>query len=288
MTATAAALSREPRFTLIHGGAQEGFLAQVRNAASRAWGWFTSAPGRFWGWFKDTLHLQPAVNFVKDGARSTFGVMRATRDAMGIQGLSGLGMLTISTASGRKVGGFLLKPLEWLVRGVAWVWDETKIFLLGHLGSPGSWVANRMGDWEDLMIGEDGISGVTGSVMGFYFKHVSRHFKLDGTAMRIVRLVGTALFGAQLIYAVAALPWLLGGYLVATQWILAAGFAASCMYQGYRLGEHVAPMLQVQWDKFSDRDKATKTIRRANVRYSAVPRDRQPAKNNRQSQPAKV
>ena len=146
-------------------------------------------------------------------------------------------------------------------------------------------LANRMGDGESLMFGEDGTSGVMGSVSGFYVKHVAKHLLLDSTVMRSVRIVGTVLLGSQMVYAVAALPWLLGGYLVATQWILAAGFAASCFYQSYLLGEHVAPMLEVQWNKISSTNtvkeqtkKNTGAGKNASIRYSAVPRDRQPAR----------
>ena len=282
MTATAAALSREPRFTLIHGGESEGFLAQSRNAASRFWGWITSAPRRFWGWLKDTLHLQPAVDFIRDGARSSMGVLRSIRDAMGASGLTGLGMVTISTESGRKVGGFLMRPVGWAFRMAGQGWTGTKHFMLAHLGTPGTWVGNRMGDVEAVLYGEDGISGVVGAVSSFYTKYVARHLLLDGTMMRIVRLIGTALFAASLINALSLVPWLLGGYLVAAQWILLAGFMASCAYQGYTLGEHVAPMIQKQWNEFTaeeDTVEVKKGKRKtSSIRYSAVPHDHQPAR----------
>jgi hypothetical protein len=240
-------MSHEPRLTLITNE-NIGLFAQAKNWLAKVWGKLSSAPARFWQWIKKTLHLQPAVDGVTSAAKWCWAVVQKAAGHFGWTGAAASGMLVVSTKAGRKTFGFLIgRPLRWLgglVRS-AWFWTEN--FLADHLGSPGTWVSARMSDFDNWLLPADPKSkklGVIGTIKAFWAKHIASHMMLDNTLMRVVRVIGTILFGTLLIDGLALIG--LGGALVATQWVLGLGIMASVCWQGYFLGEHVGRIPSVR------------------------------------------
>ena len=208
MTAATAYMDRPTRLTLVPPGgpAQPGLYQKVASTAGNFWTWLSEAPGRFWGWLKRTFHLQPLVDKVKAAAAWTVDGIRAFCKAMGFSGLSGLGLLTVTTSFGRwMIATFVVAPINWVLGRAADGWAGVSNFFANNLGGFGNWMANRMGDIEDFFWGTTTKEGLFPRIERFYREHIARHLDLGSVAMRVLRLVGTCLFGIQLI---AALPLL--------------------------------------------------------------------------------
>lgn len=241
MTAATAYMDVRPRLALVPPGrpAEPGVYQKVVTKAGNFWSWLSEAPGRFWGWLKKTFHLQPLVDKVKAAATWTVNGIRAFCQAMGFSGLSGLGLLTVTTGFGRwMIKTFVVTPVNWLLGRAADGWRGVSNFFANNLGSFGNWMANRMGDVEDFFWGTTTNEGLFPRITRFYREHIAAHIELNSVAMRVLRLVGTCLFGIQLI---AALP-LLG--LTGTPLVYAnyAGWGTLYLttgWQSFFLGERI-------------------------------------------------
>lgn len=265
MTAAMALMDRKERLHLVPPGtaAEPGVYQKVATTAGNFWSWLVEAPGRFWGWLKRTFNLQPAVDKIKAAARWVGGAVADFCKAMGFSGLSGIGLLTFTTASGRwLLNRLVVDPARWVRDRVAGVWRGARSFFADNLGDFGNWVEARMGRVDGFLFGvwsKDPAKCRTGlfpTIGNWYRKHIAKHLALDSIAMRIARLVGTMLFGLQ---AIAAIPLLgLGAAAAYVTYAAWAALYASTGWQSFFLGAAVGEIPRVQeWvEKARDRKRS--------------------------------
>lgn len=245
-----------PGLRLIKGGGEgvnaPSLFVQAKDALVAGVEWLVSAPGRFWGWLKRVLHLQPAVDKIKAAYVWGANALRSLISAMGLPGLTGLGLLTVSTGPGRWLLRVLTAPVRWVGSMLAKTWDGVENFFTGNLGGFGTWVADRMADVEEFFFGTMANGkpyklGLFGRVKSFWNQHISRHMATNSVFMRVLRVVGTALFGLQVI---AALPLLglAGSTLVYTTYAAKAVLYATVGWQSFWLGVTIGEMPRVtEW-----------------------------------------
>ena len=235
MTAAAAATQREPRMRLAVDNtaspSMRGFALQVRAAGRRAWDWLTRLPRAAWNKADEWFHVRSATSWF----RGIWGWVRnkvaAAGRILGWSGASGVGMLAVSTEIGRGALRLAFTPVRWgfglFAKG--WNWSIEQLHL--HLGAPGTWVADRMVDLEEFLIGKDTHSGIIGRGWGLYQEWVAPWLTLDGIIMAGVRTAGFALTSLKAMGLLTLLP--LGGFLLPAQYLVMAGGLALTGYHGW-------------------------------------------------------
>lgn len=193
--------------------ARMGLFLQTKHAWNRAKAKMRASARSAWGWIEDTFHLEAA----RQWAASAWEWIKTqyTRGAafLGGSGLTGLGLLTIATDTGRKFLGFLFRPVGWLLKGFLKGWDFVEQALLNEKREDGfrNWLSGKMADIRTFFIGDadpnsDRI-GVIGAAIGWYFAHVYPHLRLDTLQMKAARSVGALLLGLKLVLGIAFLPF---------------------------------------------------------------------------------
>lgn len=254
MTASMALMDRKPRLALVPPVAEPTISAGAAEGTGGIWSWIKEAPGRFWGWLKRTLHLQPLIDKVKAGAAWVVSLVKE----LGVSGMSGLGLLTVTTGVGRwLLKTFVATPINWVGSLFGSVWRGLSNFFADNLGGFGDWMAARMGDvegffWGTFDLDEHGhiVVGKTGlfpSIGNWYRQHIAPHLELGSVLMRGLRMLGTALFGLQLI---AALPLfgLVGSALTYATYGAQVVLYGSLLWQSFFLGVRIGEIPEVnEW-----------------------------------------
>lgn len=180
-----------------------------------------SLPRRIMRRLVEVFHLEGVIEAVKSGWAWLKTKAAWAMDMMGVSGMLGLGMISLSTGTGRSAIGYALKPIGWLGKGLSWVDEKVKAGLM-KLGKPGIWVASKIEDTESWFI-KKGLA-----VKGWWNKNVAKHVKLDSTPMRTARLGGVLLLARRAILAFGLpLPvsYLLGAIVAVWSVYDAAGLA---------------------------------------------------------------
>lgn len=176
-----------------------GLLVQAKRLAQQGYDKTMSATRSAVAWVRESF-LDKAMATLATAWGWLADKARWVGDYIGGTGGVGLGMLAITTKTGRTVTKNTL--------GRVWGWSKTfaswtfRITLNGleHLGAPGHWVADRMLDVADL-----GARAV-GKAQDFYEKNLSKHFTLGSNAMTVGQLVGGSLVARQALTLASFTP----------------------------------------------------------------------------------
>lgn len=173
-----------------------GILARIGGFFRGLWNSVKSG----WNWLRKTLHLDAVTERVKAGYRWALDKAKAGIRFLGGDGIFGLGLLSISTRVGRDALRFLFRPVGWVLRqlGRAYIWLEEAIDNEGK-GGIRTWIADRMVDGREFFFGNG--KHKHGIIPGFFLwvgKTFGPHLDVDSRAMRILRAIGTFLFGRAL------------------------------------------------------------------------------------------
>lgn len=217
-------------------------LLAAKAKARAAYDFVVSIPKSAWAWARETFHL----GAVETKVTGFFGWLKAkvvsVARMLGRTGLIGAGMLTVSTADGRRLLGMLAKPFVWAGKAITSVWSKIEDLLFvedpsNALDSARNFVSERMADLREFLFG----SGTTANRYGFLGNlavkaliKVGPYLALDSKTMLTTRGIGAALFGAKLFTLASLLP--------VAGWIVFAVQAFIVMSTFVGAGE---PLLQV-------------------------------------------
>lgn len=261
MTTAASAIWREPIEPI-------GSMAAAGNAARGFFASVMSGPKRLWTWLRSALHLDAVASATKSIWHKIAGWAISFKNFMGFPGMLGMGLLTVSTDSGRKMLDFLLgKPLRFLGRMFGKGWGAVETFFEAHLGTPGTWISNRMADVEEFFIGNGSTTtGVVGWVVGFYFDHIASYLNTHHWLMKIATVLGTYLVGYKAIGALALIP--MGGFMLGLlQWLAGAvlGIWIFILLMDAFFGEESLPVVVVVATDKADADAAAHATTKESV-----------------------
>lgn len=232
-------------------GAAPSLFAKAKSLFSEVWGWLVQVPGRVWGWAKETLHLQPVVDKTKAGWAWVKHASTTFLRAMGPIGMTGIGLLVISTEGGRSAAHTALAPVRWVGSLLGKGWTATSSFFTDHLGGFGDWMAARMGDVEEFLFGTTTLNtkpfrlGVLTRIKAFWGKHIAKHTKLNSFFMLAARVAGIALFGYKLI-GLLPLLGLTGAFLTVATYLGWALLVITVVAGVFFLCERVVSVPKVQ------------------------------------------
>lgn len=215
----------------------------VRARTARA----MSLPKRIWRKMVEVFHLDPVINAVKAGWSWLKDKATWAGEILGTGGLVGLGLLSLTTDSGRSVWSYALKPVGWLGRGISWLNDKMKAGL-HRLGRPGIWVADKIEDTENWFIKKGT------ETAKWWDKRVAKHVKTDSATMRTARLGGVLLVTRSLLMAALPLP---------VKYLLGAAVAVWSVYDGADIAMKVGEdrgWLKVSEDKTTGAKTATAKV----------------------------
>jgi hypothetical protein len=191
-----------------------GLLSKVSGFFRGLWGGIKSA----WASVKKALHLDSAVEKVKQGWGWVKAKARAGARFLHLDGLIGLAMLSVSTHTGRSAIKTVFSPLLWVGRqlGRAYVWVEEAIND-GKRGTIRSWIAQRMIDGRVFFFGDaDKKHGILPGFILWMAKTFGNNLLVESRTMRTARSIGTFLFGRRMaagliarFVTVATASWLL-------------------------------------------------------------------------------
>ena len=205
-----------------------GIIAKVRGWFRGLWNSIKSG----WAKLRDTLHLDAVTSRVKAAWHWARLQARRAMHLLGTGGGAGLAMLGISTGTGRRVIGFLLTPVRWVLRAGGWAYATIEAALRNDSkGGVRNWIADRMADGRYWLLG-NGVGddhGFVGDVVLWVAENFGRHLMTDSLAMRIVRSVGTLLLGTRIIALLALyVPFI--ATIPFSGALLNAGLAAATVY----------------------------------------------------------
>jgi hypothetical protein len=233
---------------------QMSLLLRARATARKAYDKMLSLPKAAWTWMKQTLHLDPALGFVADGFRWVRAKATAVTQYLGVPGLTGAGLLAISTGTGRAILGAALQPVAWTARliGRGYLWLENALSVeeddKGRFAGIRRFISTRMADARQYVTG-DGRSdgGLVGKAAGFIAKWVYPTFQIDSLPMQGARTAGTAILGMQLLPLVALIP--LGGFAIAGQYLATAGVVGLSAFNGWGFLTKAAAWVKARFTK---------------------------------------
>lgn len=178
-----------------------GLFAKARGLFRRAVAYVKSG----WARVSEALHLDAVTTRVRGALAYAKAKAIAGIRIIGGDGFAGLGLLSISTEAGRKVLGFVLRPVGWVLRGIgtAYCWVEETVDNDGK-GGIRTWVANRMGDVREFFFGNLGKDGVIPTALFWVVSNFGEYIHVDSLQMRALRAGGTALVGRRAIAVVLA------------------------------------------------------------------------------------
>lgn len=188
-----------------------GLIAQIKAFAGRIYNRVTGTVRGAWNWVRETFHLDAVTSRVSNGYRWAKDKVATGARFLGRPGMAGLGMLTISTSTGRKVLRQVFRPIGWVLKmiGEGYVWVEETLSNDGN-GGIRNWISNRMADGREFLFGNAGKTGVIPAAALWTITHTGRHLLVDSFVMRSLRAVGTFLLGMRGVALLALLP--LGGF----------------------------------------------------------------------------
>lgn len=234
MTTTAARIngSATPARTYVPGtppGEQPGFISQAKGFFVSAKDTVVGAARSAWGWLRRTLHLDSAVEVVQDSygwAKSK--VTTATR-FLGTSGTVGVGMLAVSTSTGRGILRLAFKPIAWLLGRLGAGYATLEAALVDSRFAPLSWMGHQMANariWAFGNPANDEDHGVFGRSLLWGAKHIGPRLHLESRAMRATRVLGMVLVAAKVIPLLSMLP-VLAGLAQVLAWTLVVETAAA-------------------------------------------------------------
>ena len=189
---------------------QMGLLVQMKQGAQRLYNRLAGAARGAWGWIRSTFHLDAAAEVVKDGYHYAADKVAVAGRFLGTSGGAGLGMLAVSTHTGRRLMGYVLKPVGWILRKIGAVFAWTEAALRNDTnGGIRNWVADRMADSRFWAFGTGVGSehGVIGNAMIWTAKNVGPYLDVDALAMRGTRAVAVALLASKFVPLLGMLPY---------------------------------------------------------------------------------
>ena len=210
--------------------ARMGLLVQAKAKMAAGLNRIRRAGRNAWDWLVRNLHLETARDYMAAAWNWLRLQLSRGMNFFGASGMAGLGLLGIASATGRKVLGFLWRPVGWVLKTLlkGWVFVEDSLHSDKREGGLRNWLSERMADVREFFIGniaEDGEKkGIIGAGIGLYFKYVYPLLRLDTIQMKAARSLGWLMVGLKLIAAIAFLP--LGGTMLSILTVLGyAGLA---------------------------------------------------------------
>lgn len=255
MTPAMAYVEQEPKvpLTLVEGASasQTGFWLRLRAMGRRAWNWLSSLPKRAWNTVTENPVAQKTGGWLSRAWSWVKAKVTAVGSALGVPGMTGAGLLTLTTHTGQRMIGWAFTPVRWFFQGidVIWTWTASQV---GRAGRPGEWVANRMMDVEEFFAGNTtGKVGLIGRVSDWLSAYVKPFIDPDATHMGFLRALGYALFGWKVPAVLALFP--LGFALTPLTWLATIGFGLVA------LGTALDTMEDFDWwTRFLDRNGITR------------------------------
>lgn len=183
-------VNKDGIITLERAGFFGGLLAKARGFFGRIWAGMKSS----WARVSDALHLDAVTSRVRGAIAWTRAKVAAGMSLIGSNGVAGLALLGISTDAGRKVVGYALRPVGWVLKafGLAYTWLEETIDNDGR-GGIRQWIADRMVDGREFLFGNAGKQGIVNSAIIWIAQHFGSYLMVDSLPMRTLRAGGTAL-----------------------------------------------------------------------------------------------
>lgn len=213
MTATTAAASGGTRLHIVPGDnvGNMGALLRMRAAAARTANRLRASARGAWGWIKETFHLQAVADTLRGLGGWVADKAVVAGRFLGTSGLVGLGMMAISSETGRSLIGFALRPVGWVLEliGKAWVGVENMLHSDKREGGVRNTISVKMGDIREYFFGTGTTSsdgGLVGRAAVWTVKHTMPFLRLDGPTMGLVNLIGAALLTPRIFELVAMAP----------------------------------------------------------------------------------
>lgn len=249
--------------------ARMGLLLRARMWMRRAWDKMLASGRAAWGWIERTFHLEAVKDYTSSGYNWLKTQIRAGAAWLGGSGVTGLGLLTIATQTGRNILHFLWRPVGWVLKSFLKGWDfiEQSLHSDKREGGIRNWLSDRMANVREFFIGDadpdsDRI-GVIGGAIALYFKYVYPLLRLDSFQMKAARTLGSLMFGLKVVAAIAFLPF--SGMFLTAMTIL--GYAGVAYAATSPWGDEVAQMKETVSSWFDKEKREAKKTARASDKH---------------------
>ena len=152
-----------------------------------------------WTWARESF-LDKTYALLKSAAMWVMDKAQWIGGYLGKAGAAGLGLLAVTTKSGRWVlSNTIGRVWGWFKKASSFIFDTT-LNVLDRLGTPGRWVADRLIDVADFG------TRMTNRIKAFNTKHIASHFALDSKAMAAGQVAGVWLAARQALSLLTFTP----------------------------------------------------------------------------------